>query len=91
MNRKTTASLCIIFFTLLVLSSCAPNESTSHEYGFFGGIIHGLVLFPFALLSKLFGMDYGLYADNNSGLFYWLGYIIGLGGLGGGGAASRRS
>jgi len=81
-----------MLFGLIALSitSCAPNHSTRHEYGFFGGIIHGLVFFPFALLSKLFGMDFGLYAENNSGFLYWIGFIIGLGGIGGGGNAARR-
>lgn len=79
--------LCITLSTLLL--SCAPESYSPHEYGFFGGILHGIA-FPFALLSKLFGVDYGLYAENNSGFFYWLGFILGLGGLGGGGSAAKR-
>jgi hypothetical protein len=47
------------------------------------------MVFPFALIGKLFGADIGLYADNNTGFFYWLGFIFGIGALGGGGAASR--
>lgn len=73
------------------ISSCAPAETTEKVYGFFYGIIHGL-LFIVALFAKLFNMDYGLYAENNTGFTYWLGYILGvfiIGG-GGGGAASRR-
>ena len=80
-----TAFICLVLF----LQSCAPVGYEENEAGFFSGIIHGFVLFPFALLAKLFGMDYGIYAAHNSGFFYWLGYIIGLGGLGGG-VASRR-
>ncbi len=87
--KQTKMSLALIVL-LCFFTSCAPQQSTGHEYGFFGGIIHGFVLFPFALLAKLFGMDYGLYADNNSGFFYWLGFIIGIGGLGGGGSAASR-
>jgi hypothetical protein len=73
---------------LLSLSSCAAAGATSSEAGFFSGIIHGVVLFPFALLAKIFGMDYSLYAEHNSGFFYWIGYVIGIGGLGTGGRAA---
>jgi hypothetical protein len=71
------------FLLLITLSlfSCAPEGHSYKEYGFFSGILHGLV-FPFALIGKLFGADIGLYADNNSGFFYWLGFIFGIGGLG---------
>ena len=79
----------LLFLFIVIASSCAPAHRTSDEYGFFSGIIHGLV-FVFALIGKLFGFDVGLYAEHNSGFFYWLGFIIGLGGLGGGGVASRR-
>lgn len=75
-------------FLIIFLASCAPEGNTYKEYGFFSGILHGIVFF-FALIGKLFGADVGLYAENNSGFFYWLGFIIGIFGLGGG-AASRR-
>ena len=79
-----------LFLVLMVIgmTSCAPSGWASHEAGFFSGILHGFV-FVFALIGKLFGADIGLYAENNTGFFYWLGFIIGIGGLGGG-AASRR-
>lgn len=80
-----TALTCLVLF----LQSCAPSGYEESQAGFFSGLIHGFVLFPFALLAKLFGMDYGLYAEHNSGVFYWLGYIIGIGGLGGGAASGR--
>ena len=72
-------------FVILCLSivSCAPSGHTSAEYGFFSGIWHGFCVFPFSLLGKLFGLDIGLYAEHNSGFLYWLGFIIGIGGLGG--------
>jgi hypothetical protein len=86
---KTKIKITGLFvLTILLLTSCAPEGYTNKEYGFFSGIIHGFV-FIFALLSKLFGMDYGLYASNNSGFFYWIGFIIGLGGLGGGANSAR--
>lgn len=88
MKYQTLIYLTFAFLCLLSLSSCAAAGSTSSEAGFFSGVIHGVVLFPFALLAKLFGMDYSLYAEHNSGFFYWIGYIVGLGGLGTGGRAA---
>lgn len=88
MKKQTLLISVLIIFLLTILSSCAPKGNTSQEYGFFSGIIHGIVL-VFALIGKLFGADVGIYAENNTGFFYWLGFIIGIGGLGGG-AASRR-
>ncbi len=82
-----------LLITCLLLTaaatSCAPELPTTNKYGFFSGIIHGLV-FPFALVSKLFNMNYGLHAFNNTGFFYWLGYIIGFGALGSSGIFAGR-
>lgn len=91
MMSKNAMIAVIIIATIMTFSSCAPAETTEKVYGFLYGIIHGIV-FIFALFAKLFDMDYGLYAENNTGFTYWLGYILGvfiIGG-GGGGAASRR-
>jgi hypothetical protein len=82
-------NLLLLFLLCLTLSSCAPEGYTEHEYGFFSGIWHGLC-FPFALIGKLFGSDIGLYAENNTGFFYWLGYILGLFSDLGGGYRYRR-
>lgn len=79
--------IAVIAILILSISSCAPDGYTSKEYGFFSGIWHGICL-PFALIGKLFGSDIGIYAENNTGFFYWLGFIVGCGILGGG--ASRR-
>lgn len=88
-NTKIVLPLLLVL-TMVLVSSCAPKGYTSHEYGFFSGFIHGIV-FPFALLGKLFGVETGLYAENNSGFFYWLGFVLGISGLGGGGRAASRN
>lgn len=84
---KTQTLIFIVGGLLLGLSSCAPEGYTSDPCGFFSGVGHGLV-FPFALIGKLLPMDIGVVAEHNTGFTYWLGFILGLGGLGGG-AASR--
>ena len=79
----------ILLICLSSLSSCAPNGYESSEAGFISGIWHGFIII-FSLIGKLFGADIGIYAENNTGFFYWLGFIIGIGGLGGGSSAARR-
>ncbi len=79
----------ILLGILFLLDSCAPPGDTETRYGFLMGIVHGLA-FPFALVSKLIGMNFGLYALNNTGFWYWLGFILGVSAYAGSGAAVRR-
>lgn len=81
MRKKQIFKVIIVLFILISLTSCAPEGDSSHEYGLFGGIWHGFI-FTFSLIGKLFGAGIGLFADHNTGFTYWLGFIIGLGGLG---------
>jgi len=76
----------ICFFSL---TSCAPSGYVYKEAGFFSGIWHGFI-FIFSLIGKIFGADIGIYAEHNSGFTYWLGFFIGIGGLGGGGYSLRN-
>ncbi len=67
----------IFLLCCLLFASCAPNDFTEHQYGFFSGIKHGFC-FPFAVFGKIIGRHVGLWAANNTGLYYWIGYILGL-------------
>ena len=87
MTKKSYLQILILLLIILTISSCAPEGRTYNEYGFFGGIWHG-ICFPFAIIGKIFGADIGIYAEHNSGFFYWIGFLFGIGGLGGG--AARR-
>ena len=73
-------------FILILISSCAANESveeclTGDTYGFFWGIWHGIIA-PISLVISLFDRDVVMFAVNNSGFFYALGFLIGSGGWG---------
>jgi len=86
----------IVFSCALILTGCADNEIVSdclkgHTYGFFGGLWHGFIA-PFDLIGMLFWNDVTVYAQNNNGILYALGFLIGSGGWGflGGKGASRK-
>ena len=87
-NRNLLFAL-LFFLVIIALSSCVPSGYTGQAYGILGGIWHGFIIIP-SLIGKLFGMNIGIYAQHNTGFTYWLGFIIGIVVLGGGGAASRR-
>ena len=78
-----------LLLCITMLYSCAPSGYASPKAGFLYGILHGFLII-FSIIGKIIGMDVGIYAQNNTGLFYWIGFIIGIGGLGGGGSAARR-
>src|SRR5512135_857934 len=71
---------------LILLSGCAKSESveqclTGHTYGFFGGLWHGFIA-PFDFIGMLFNKDITMYAQNNNGGLYALGFLLGSGGWG---------
>ena len=71
-------------FVLLLLTGCAdvahiqfldPNQEV---YGFWGGVWHGMIMFP-AFICSLFSDNIAIYAINNNGFWYNFGYVGGLG------------
>ena len=89
MTKRNITQLLIFVAFATFMNSCASDSYESHESGFFSGLWHGFIII-FSLIGKLFGADIGLYAEHNTGFTYWLGFILGLGGFGGGGSAARR-
>ena len=76
----------ILFLSIIILSGCANNESidqclTGHQYGFFGGLWHGFIA-PFDFIGMLFNNEITMYAQNNNGGLYALGFLLGSGGWG---------
>lgn len=87
--------LIFISIFILILSGCANNEAvklclTGHTYGFFGGLWHGFIA-PFDFIGMLFSDKITMYAQNNNGGLYALGFLLGSGGWGffGGKGATR--
>ncbi len=84
MKRPFPNSLFV--FVLLLVSSCATRlalemPENSYESGFISGIWHGFIA-PFSLIGMLFDSEIAVFATNNSGFFYALGFLIGSGGWG---------
>lgn len=76
----------VLPIAIVILSGCAHNEDvsnclTGHEYGFFGGLWHGFIA-PFDFIGMLFNNEITMYAPNNNGGLYALGFLIGGGGWG---------
>ena len=76
----------MILIGVILLSGCANNESvkqclTGHTYGFFGGLWHGFIA-PFDFIGMLFNEKITMYAQNNNGGLYALGFLLGSGGWG---------
>ena len=76
----------ILLSALILFSGCANNEIvdqclTGHRYGFFGGIWHGFIA-PFDFIGMLFNDKITMYAQNNNGGLYALGFLLGSGGWG---------
>lgn len=71
---------------LITVSACAKSEVidqclTGHTYGFFGGLWHGFIA-PFDFIAMLFNDKITMYAQNNNGGLYALGFLLGSGGWG---------
>jgi hypothetical protein len=76
----------ILVFFIILFSGCAQKESidlclTGHKYGFLGGLWHGFIA-PFDFVGMLFNEKITMYAQNNNGGLYALGFLLGSGGWG---------
>ena len=99
MTRKILIAATLLF----LLTGCASHytsDAQADPFGFFSGIWHGIV-FPYALLTNLLSWLLSLVGINflssieivgrpNTGLFYYLGFFLGLGAYGGGAARQRH-
>jgi len=100
MKRKSfylnSAVILLSVIFILILSGCAHNEIVKPclqgtTYGFLGGLWHGIIA-PFDFLGMIFGDNITMYAQNNNGVWYAFGFLLGSGGWGflGGKGVTRR-
>jgi len=82
----TLPSVLLAMIAIFLLSGCADQEIVTsclkgHTYGFWGGLWHGIIA-PFDFIGMLIWDDVALYAPNNNGPWYALGFLMGSGGTG---------
>lgn len=74
----------LLFFILLLFCGCAEAQHLHNLqgpiYGFWGGLWHGMIL-PYSFVASLINQDIAIYAVNNNGGWYCLGFVIGAGRL----------
>ncbi len=87
MNKYQKIRSFFLFATIILLmSSCSNAENIEpcldgQTYGFLSGLWHGIIA-PIDLIAMLFRDDVTVYAPNNNGVWYALGFLIGSGGWG---------
>jgi len=84
--RQRNLLVIILLLVIVMLTGCAKNEVidqclTGHRYGFLGGLWHGFIA-PFDFIGMLFSDEITMYAQNNNGGLYALGFLLGSGGWG---------
>lgn len=95
-NHRGVLIPLFIVFGIFLFTGCAHREIVTgclsgDPYGFWGGLWHGIIA-PVDFVVMLFRDDITVYATNNNGAWYALGFLIGSGGWGflGGKGASRK-
>jgi len=68
-------------FLTVVHRSAQRLDRNPEPAGFGRGVLHG-ALMPLALPNLLLGIDVNIYAANNTGRLYKLGYTVGVNGCG---------
>lgn len=85
----------LIALCAIVLSGCADIQPsikdcvTGHEYGFWGGLWHGIIA-PFSFIGSMFNDSIDVFAKNNNGGWYDFGFLWGVGALIGGGSKASK-
>lgn len=76
--RKIAPLIVVTLFFGWFFAWAAPVAfPVRHTFGFAGGMLHG-ALMPMALPSLLLGKNVEIYAPDNSGRIYKIGYIVGI-------------
>ena len=86
MESKRNFGIVFMICITLFLYGCANKEIVDsclkgYTYGFWGGLWHGIIA-PFDFICMLLGQNVTMYAQNNNGGLYALGFLLGSGGWG---------
>lgn len=86
MKKNYLLYMFLLAGTVLILSGCSNAENVNpclsgKTYGLLHGLWHGIIA-PIDLILMLFRDDISVFAVNNNGFGYSLGFLIGSGGWG---------
>ena len=86
--KPRTLAIASLLLGVVLLSGCADNSKiqiqeclNGYTYGFWGGLWHGIIA-PFDFLGMIFSDNIVVFAQNNNGAWYSLGFMLGSGGWG---------
>jgi uncharacterized membrane protein len=90
MKVKFAFKTLLILLVALMLSSCADKVVIdscveAERAGFWNGLWHGLIS-PLAFMVSIFDDEVAIYAACNKGVWYDLGFLIGIGAVLGSGS-----
>jgi len=96
-TKKLVSRITFVLLVLLLISACSNKENIDaclqgQTYGFLNGLWHGIIA-PINLIGMLFRDDVSVFATNNNGILYAIGFLLGSGGwgfMGGRGLGRRR-
>lgn len=67
----------LLFVGCADASTYVITDNASHTYGFWGGVWHGMIMFP-DFIGSLIWDDVAVYAVNNNGAWYDFGFVGGF-------------
>jgi len=70
----------MLFTSCAEVSPHAADCVNSGSFGFWGGLWHGIIA-GFSWVGSLFNDNIAIYDYNNNGVWYNLGFILGVGGF----------
>lgn len=82
-NLLKLLSLLLLALFLFSCADTVPVDEcvTGKKYGLIYGLLHGFIT-PFSIVVSFFDDDVTIYAVNNTGWWYNLGFLLGSGGWG---------
>jgi hypothetical protein len=75
--------LILVVLVMLLFSSCgdikyANEEAANYVYTFWDGLLHGMLAIPIWIINVFSDTKHAIYATNNNGDWYNLGFILGM-------------
>ena len=92
-NMRMLRSAGVVMLILCCAAACTASQPADtgalNAPGFLLGLWHGVIA-PFAFLASIFMDNVRIYSVPNSGVWYDLGFMLGIGGFSGGALASSK-